>query len=172
MSSKTARLKRRHAARLRRIKRLRKTGRLPVHTLTERKRAEAVRLRDRQDRLSRARRARLGAAAASAAVGVGLAAGLTGLAVPAAASAAYPVVVSAVPYLSPVTSPYSVMTPGRHDELPHPEPSDPTLYAGDASYGGTASTSAGLVGLQPSGVPPLEAQRYGTWANYSLLRGG
>jgi hypothetical protein len=171
VSSKTARIKRRHAARLRRTKRLRKAGRLPVHTLTERKCAEAARLRDGEDRLGRAKRARLGAVAASAAVGVGLAAGLTGLAVPAVASTAYPAIVSAVPSLSPVTSPYSFMVPGRHDELPHPEPPDPTLYAGDASDGGTASTSAGLVGLQPSGIPPLEAQRYGPWAYYSLLRG-
>lgn len=48
MSSKTARLRRRQAARRKKDKRLRKSGRVPQHTRAERRRAEAERQRQRE----------------------------------------------------------------------------------------------------------------------------
>lgn len=93
MSSKSARLRRRNAARLRRIKRLRKCGRLPAHTLTERRRAEAERRREREAGLRRIRRIKQAAAFAAAGVGASIAVELTGLAVPAAESTDSPAAV-------------------------------------------------------------------------------
>lgn len=48
MSSKAARRRRRETARRKKQKRLRKSGRVPQHTRTERKRAEAERKRQRE----------------------------------------------------------------------------------------------------------------------------
>src|SRR5258708_2448358 len=67
-SSKTARLKRRRAARKRRDKQPRKSGRVPVHTRTERKRAALEREARRRRDQRRARRSRKVAAIAVAPV--------------------------------------------------------------------------------------------------------
>jgi len=63
-SSRSARRKRRQAAALRHYKRLRREGRLPVHTRTERKRAAEARKRQREAERGRARRIRQIAAVA------------------------------------------------------------------------------------------------------------
>ena len=55
VSSKTARLRRRHAARRKMAKRPRKAGRVPQHTRAEQRRAEAERQRQRQQEADRCR---------------------------------------------------------------------------------------------------------------------
>ncbi len=84
MSSKSARLRRGHAARLRRITRQRQRVRVPQHTVTERKRTTLECQAERKARIRRAGRIRQGAAVAAAGVGASVMAGL--MTVPAAAS--------------------------------------------------------------------------------------
>lgn len=209
MASKAARLKRRHAARLRRIKRLRKAGRLPVHTRTERKRQEREWQAMREARRRRARQRRRAARVAVGAVGAGVMLGAwttqTAAAPPRPAAQNYyrtylarqeamarpdrneplhddgPDITQdgwAAPYLvtgtasypfadgSPMlvlTQPSSSYGPawfGRQDDLPHNEFPEPTPYAGDAPYMGTAPTSGALARLRPSGLPAWDVERY------------
>src|SRR5262245_17874178 len=77
---------------------------------------------------------------------------------------------SSVPALTPLSSLYGPLTPGRNDELPHNEFPDQVLFAA-MSYGGTAPTAAGLIGPRPAGIPARDMERYGSWPSYGMRSG-
>lgn len=178
VSSKSARLRRRRAVRLREIKRLRKAGRLPVHTRTERKRQELKCRAEHDAALRRIQRVRQGAAVAAVGVGAGVMLGV--MTTPAAAASTPPAAAhndyrayralrdeiarqreSGVPVLQPLSSSYGhAWRPGRDDEMPHNEFPEPILYAGDAPYMGTAPSAGALARLRPSGLPAWDVERY------------
>jgi hypothetical protein len=128
-SSKTARLKRRQAARRKRKRMLRRQGRMPVHTRTERRRAALERQRERQALRRRSRHIRRVAGFAVAGIGTVT---VLGQAVPAAASARPPAAV-----MRPVRSLYldylfqqAVPLPRQvRPELPHDDGPDVTQDA-------------------------------------------
>jgi hypothetical protein len=176
VSSKAASRKRRQAARLRQMKRQRKCGRVPQHTLTERRRQALERLAGREVGLRRIQRVKQGAAVAAAGVGASVMAGL--MLVPVAAASTphvvtgaghyHPGVVSTVPVLTSLSSLYGPLVPGRQDEMPHNEFPDPTPYGGDAPNMGTAPSLAGLTGPRHTDLLALETERYGSWSYYGL----
>jgi hypothetical protein len=115
-SSKTARLRRRHAARRKEYKRLRKSGRVPQHTRAERRRAEVERQREREAERSWEAWRRRKAVPTFIAVG---AASFIELASPPASRGHY-----VHPYIWAADAAWS----GRPD-LPHQPETDMTFYA-------------------------------------------
>lgn len=115
-SSKAARLRRRHAAALRRNRRLRKSGRVPQHTRTERKRAEAERLHERQAQQRRQAWQRRAAGAAVTATGIAACAYVT-------ISVAQPVHSTSYPFWS------AAQGMPEKAELPHLPEVNGTSYA-------------------------------------------
>lgn len=87
MGSKTATLKRRHAAKLRRIERQRKCGMVPQHTLTERHRAVSACHREREARLKRIKLVKRETAMVLAGISASV---MYGLMIPAAAASTPP----------------------------------------------------------------------------------
>jgi hypothetical protein len=199
VSSKTATLRRRQAARQRQIKQQRKCGRVPQHTATERKR-QAL---EREAALHRIRLVRRCTGFAFGTVAGGIMAGVLSLSPasaatpPAAQHNYYRAFVTGqakaarpdrgelphddgpditqdgfpAPYVVTGTAGYYPVGPGPLDDLLHNHAPEPTLYAGDASYGGTASSLAGLRVPRPAGArPSWDSPRYGTW-DYRRLSG-
>jgi hypothetical protein len=146
-SSKTARLHRRQAARRKKYKRLRKSGRVPRHTRAERRRAEAERQRQRE--AERFQESWLRWRAAPAVIATGAASSI----------ALFPLQVGRGHYAYQYVSAGGAAGPSRPD-LPHPPDTDPTFYP---SWSGPGTTTTARVGGPVNSVHPDGSERYGWW---------
>lgn len=145
-SSKTARLRRRHAAWRREYKRLRKSGRMPQHTRAERRRAEVEHQHQREAEHSWEAWRRRKAVPTITALG---AASVIELAPPP---------VSRARYGNLYVSAAGPAWPGRPD-LPHQPETDVTFYTSSA-WSGTADASQAV---RPPNLAHLDgSERYGS----------
>jgi hypothetical protein len=141
-SSKSARLRRRHAARARRQKALRKAGHIPAHTRTERQRAAVQRQAEREHQRRRAVHVRQAAGVTVLAVGVS-AASYFGSPLP----PAQPVAAHYQDYMAPRIQVWGEKAEPFHVELMDGQRGGP--FGPAIATGG--SVSVGQRGLHPSG---------------------